>query len=171
MVQMGVTNHPLYGVWKTMKSRCLNPKASSFKNYGGRGITVCMAWQESFETFLKDVGERPTTKHSLERRKNDLGYQPGNVVWATRMERARNRRNNTLITHNGLTMTLTEWAEKIGMNRSALMSRVKKWGVAQALTVEKLTHRKGIAVNIVSEEQNVTAFVTECFRHCHARVS
>ena len=70
---------PMYAAWKQMRQRCNNPKCSRYKWYGARGIKVCVRWN-SFDLFLKDMGPRPTPKHSVERRKNHLGYTPGNCL-------------------------------------------------------------------------------------------
>lgn len=82
--------HPLYGVWQTMIKRCENGRAINYPHYGGRGIRVCERWRHDFAAFLKDVGERPTPQHSLDRINNDGHYEPGNVRWATRREQALN---------------------------------------------------------------------------------
>lgn len=86
---------PEYCAWKGMKRRCLNPRAKDFSRYGGRGITVDPAWA-MFSNFLADMGCRPTARHSLERIANDRGYSPGNCMWATRKEQARNRKTVVL---------------------------------------------------------------------------
>lgn len=87
-------NHELYGTWGTMIQRCTNPNNTVWKNYGGRGITVCQEWRISFETFLKDMGERPPD-HELDRVDNDLGYSKENCKWSTAIEQANNRRVRT----------------------------------------------------------------------------
>lgn len=81
---------PEYRSWQMMKNRCLNPKARDYPYYGGRGITFCKAW-ERYENFLADMGRKPTTAHTLERKNVDRNYTPSNCVWATRETQSRNR--------------------------------------------------------------------------------
>lgn len=81
--------------WQNMKARCSRPSHPQYHNYGGRGISVCDQWM-TFEGFLADVGRRPGSGYSLERVDNDKGYEPGNVRWATRVERMRNTRRTKL---------------------------------------------------------------------------
>lgn len=75
-----------------MKARCLDQNVPAYEDYGGRGISICKRWQRSFLAFLRDVGRRPTKRHSLDRRVNSRGYYPSNVRWATKRQQARNRR-------------------------------------------------------------------------------
>jgi len=87
----------VYACWQSLKRRCLNPKVASYKNYGGRGITVCDRWRYSFENFLSDIGEPPTPQHSIDRfPNNDGNYEPGNCRWATAKEQANNKRSNCI---------------------------------------------------------------------------
>jgi hypothetical protein len=83
---------PEYRAWAAMKDRCGNPNNPAYKNYGGRGIKVCQRWIESFENFLTDMGLRPSPGLTLERIKNDDGYEPSSCKWATRIEQANNTR-------------------------------------------------------------------------------
>lgn len=88
----GLTKSAEYKVWAGIKRRCLNPNDRSFREYGGRGITICRAWSEQFESFLACVGKRPSDNHSIDRIDNSRGYEPGNCRWATRSQQMKNRR-------------------------------------------------------------------------------
>lgn len=115
---------PEYSVWSSMKQRCLNPKAVGYSEYGGRGIRVHPAWQASYEAFIADVGLRPGPSYSLERKKTNLHYEPGNVVWATRKQQGRNQRSNRLLTHEDLTLTIAEWSERTGLTSGSIRNRL-----------------------------------------------
>jgi hypothetical protein len=88
-----------YKRWYAMVRRCTNPIDAAYKDYGGRGISVCQRWADSFEAFYADVGDPPAPGLSLDRIDNDGGYEPGNVRWATWSEQILNRRATTLKTH------------------------------------------------------------------------
>lgn len=90
-VTHGMTESKEYMAWTNMKSRCSNPKATQYKDYGGRGITVCVEWQQSFEAFLKDMGICPG-ELTLERIDNNKGYEKTNCCWASRKQQATNQR-------------------------------------------------------------------------------
>lgn len=116
--------------WVGIKQRC----NKHFPNYGARGINICTRWRESFESFLSDMGKSPSPKHSIERIDNDGNYEPENCRWVTQKEQARNRRSNRLLTRNGKTATLAEWAELSGVNRATIWSRLRRrWSVDEAI--------------------------------------
>ena len=87
-------DHELYSTWNGMKTRCKNTKSKDYENYGGRGITVCSEWDNSFESFVKDMGERPYG-HSIDRVNNEGNYEASNCRWATAKEQSQNRRKRS----------------------------------------------------------------------------
>jgi hypothetical protein len=128
------TKHPLYQVWAALKYRCLNPNSSKWKNYGGRGITVCKRWIDSFENFLEDMGERPEGS-SLERINVDGNYEPGNCRWATQKEQQNNKRNNKKLTYKGKTQTIAEWSRELQISKVTLRERILRgWSVERTLS-------------------------------------
>jgi hypothetical protein len=130
----GMCNTPEYNVWTLIKKRCCNPSDEAFKNYGGRGITICDEWNNDFMAFYNYVGPRPSKKHSIDRINNNSGYRPGNVRWATRYEQNNNGRNNHEITIHGWTMNLGQWAHFVGKSRQTIFSRLQKgWYPAKAI--------------------------------------
>lgn len=131
----GYSQSATYKVWLSMRVRCRNPNDKNYRHYGGRGITVCKRW-DSFPAFIKDMGDRPSPKHTIERIKNHLGYSPGNCCWATRAEQGRNTRRTRNLTHDGRTMCLEDWARETGLNRGTINSRLEMgFTVAEALTL------------------------------------
>lgn len=102
-VMKGKSKHPLYKVWKAIKSRCFRVTDHNYVRYGGRGITVCDRWLNSFENFLEDMGERPSKDYSVGRVDNNGNYEPSNCRWATRSEQANNIRKKVSISdHTGV---------------------------------------------------------------------
>jgi hypothetical protein len=88
----GLSHRPEFRIWATMIARCTNPKNDHWKDYGGRGITVCSVWRKDFAVFFANVGPRPSNHHSIDRINNDGNYEPGNVRWATPKEQRSNQR-------------------------------------------------------------------------------
>lgn len=126
---------PEYNSWRAIVQRCTNPAHRSFARYGGRGVSMSPKWRASFEAFLADVGPRPARGDTLDRIDNARGYEPGNVRWASQTEQQRNRTNNRLMTLHGETMPLAAWAERIGLKKCTLLTRLHLgWTDERALT-------------------------------------
>lgn len=126
-------------VYYAMVHRCTNKNHHKYKDYGGRGITVCARWLESFKNFYEDMGERPSMDHSLDRIDNNEGYSIDNCRWATPKEQSRNQRSNRILEAFGKSQCLVEWAEELGIPTSTLDSRLNKrgWCVTKALLLPK----------------------------------
>jgi hypothetical protein len=124
----------LYRVWFQMTYRCSDSRSRDYRRYGGRGITVAPEWRglAGFERFIRDMGPRPSPKHTIDRIDNDLGYSATNCRWATRAEQARNRRTTNLIVRDGKRLCMKDWAAALGVKRTTFMHRVKHWGVDRA---------------------------------------
>jgi hypothetical protein len=137
----GMCTTATYKNWFGMKARCTDPHHSAYPWYGARGITVCAAWQDSFEAFLHDVGERPSPTYTLDRIDNSRGYEPGNVRWATRAAQMRNTRDNRWLEFNGERMIITDWARRLGITPATLHTRLARgWPLAKALTAPADQH-------------------------------
>lgn len=111
-----------YGIWQGAKRRCLDSNLKCFKHYGGRGITMCKEWAESFEAFFRDMGPCPEG-YSIERINNDGNYEPSNCKWIPRPDQGRNKRNLTLVEFEGEQLTLRQLSEKTGIPYSTLRAR------------------------------------------------
>lgn len=122
---------PEYAVWVSMKNRCAN---KNNKYYGGKGISVCERWVLSFVDFLKDMGRRPSTKHTIERRDGNGDYAPRNCMWATKKEQANNRKSNRMITIDKKTKTLSQWCDDCGVKWSTARARIDEhgWDIKEA---------------------------------------
>lgn len=118
--QAGPGRTPLYRAWEGMHRRCrIRPE------YRDRGISVDPAWDtfEAFRDYVEsNLGERPAG-HTLDRRDNDRGYEPGNIRWASAGQQVRNTRANTVITVNGVTRCIAEWAEASGLTPGVICAR------------------------------------------------
>lgn len=124
--QHGRSHTSIHGIWTNMIMRCHNQRATSFIHYGARGIRVCERWRESFDNFLKDVGERPSKRHSLDRINNNGDYEPGNVRWATASEQARNSSTALHLLVDGKKMCLREALSHLRVSHCSFYSRRKK---------------------------------------------
>ena len=148
----GTPTHHTYQTWTNMIQRCTNPLAWGFKNYGGRGITVCKRWLK-FENFLKDMGVRPEGK-TIERINNNAGYTKSNCRWATTAEQSVNRRNNRPLTFESKTQPMSVWAKELNIRYETLAVRKHRgWSDERALSTaegggELLLTIQGVTRNV-----------------------
>lgn len=139
----GRSHLPEYNSWANMKQRCFNKNNKNYEQYGARGITVCDEWKDDFGAFLRYIGRRPSSRHSVDRYPNGNGsYEPGNVRWATPTQQSANSSTIRLISFGGTTLYLSEWATRIGLCPSSLLSRFDRgWSLKEALTTPRLKSR------------------------------
>lgn len=143
LVRHGKAQTKIYRVWSSMKSRCLNTNDTAFKNYGGRGITLCERWHQ-FENFYADMGD-PAPGQTLDRKDNDGPYTPENCRWASRNAQNRNRRGVIQLTVGALTKSVTEWAEISGVSATTIRARLRNGWPAEVAVFEPLvSRRKGV---------------------------
>lgn len=131
----GQSKGATYHTWIGMKQRCYAPTNPAYAHYGARGITVCERWLLSYETFVEDMGLRPSGC-SLDRIDNDGPYSPENCRWATAKAQALNRRSNQRYDLNGQRLTIREIADVTGIPYQRLRSRLVdlRWTVERAVT-------------------------------------
>lgn len=115
-----------YGIWNGIIKRIENINCDGYLDYGGRGISICKEWRESFECFLNDMGQRPSKEHSIDRIDNDGDYCPDNCRWVTQDIQRRNKRNNIYIEYNGIVKILEDWAKELNVTRSKFKEIIKK---------------------------------------------
>jgi len=119
----GMEGTPTYNSWISMISRCTKPSNPSYRWYGARGISVCGSWR-TFANFLADMGVKPEGT-SLDRIDSNRNYEPGNCRWLDSRGQHRNKRSNVLVAHDGLTMCLSAWAERFGLQQATVQQRYK----------------------------------------------
>jgi len=121
-------------VWKNIKNRCYNPRVPCFKYYGARGIVMSDEWRESFQAFLRDMGDCPPA-HTIDRIDNNGPYAAGNCRWATYHQQARNYRRNVLLEFDGQRLVATDWDKVKGFKPKTILNRLSLgWSVERALT-------------------------------------
>ena len=124
-----------YSSWHNMKQRCNNKRNLSFRWYGAIGVKVCPRWEESFESFLADMGERPSPAHSIDRIDPTLGYAPGNCRWATSKQQSRNTRKAVPLEIGGKKMFAADWADQVGISRRLITRRLRRgWSPERAIS-------------------------------------
>lgn len=131
----GLSKTRIYTTWSHMKDRCYNPNDAKYKNYGERGITICDEWKDNFQSFFKwSIENGYADNLTIDRIDVNGNYEPSNCRWATAEMQASNRRTSHLITHNGKTQTMKQWANELGIKYSTLAARINvyKWDIEKA---------------------------------------
>lgn len=158
---------PYYSVWAGMKDRCLNPRAKSFADYGGRGIKVCERWANNFQAFADDMGVRPKN-FSLDRIDNDADYSPENCRWADRKTQQRNQRRAVYVTIEGARYRAIELAEKSGLKTDTVVERAAQGlSMAEVVDPNKRVSIVGLALGVDASRAAKKAS-THC-KHGHER--
>jgi hypothetical protein len=121
--------------WAGMIDRCYNPNAAAYYCYGARAINVCEQWQLSVDTFMADIGLPPTLQHSVDRIDCNGNYEPRNCRWATQEEQNNNTRRSKLITWNGKTQSIRDWAKEYNVGARGVSERLRRgWDLEKSLT-------------------------------------
>lgn len=134
-IKHGQEGTRIYKLWATMKKRCVNPNDVAYKNYGGRGIKICDEWLDfsNFYEWAMNNGYEDTL--TIERKDVNGNYCPENCKWATMKEQSNNKRNNHYLEYNGEIKTISQWADKLGISKSTISSRIELgWSTEDILT-------------------------------------
>lgn len=153
-----------YRTWFRMLQRCYNKNVANYGKYGGRGISVCKRWRNSYKNFISDMGKCPNTKWSINRIDNDGNYTPENCEWASDTKQANNKSNNVRISYGGKTKTVSQWARELNMPQATLYQRLFNFGysVAEAFgTKIRKCVRKGDDFTVNGKTQGLKAWAEE----------
>jgi len=163
LLKHGATGTTEYNIWKNIIARTTSTNLPCSNRYIGRGITVCDEWRHSFEQFYKDMGAKPTPKHTIDRINNDGGYSPDNCRWATYKEQNSNKSNTVHVTINGITKTTNQWSAITGVSNSVIHRRIKRgWNPVRATTesARKITTYKQVRNNQYTKHLNINILCT-----------
>ena len=139
-----IGNPRLYNIWEKMKTRCYNQNSEKFKCYGGRGITICVEWKNNFYAFREwAIANGYREDLTIDRIDVNGNYEPTNCRWATIKEQQNNRRNNKIISYNGKTLNVSQWAELYNIRASTLYCRIyqRGWDFEKAINTP-VRHKK-----------------------------
>lgn len=169
----GMTGTRLYTIWNDMKQRCTDETVKCYKNYGGRGITLCDEWQ-SFEPFMEwSLANGYSDELTLDRIDNNDGYYPGNCRYIDYHTQCTNKRTNRYVTYNGETRTVTEWDDLNGLSRGTTARRIDNgMSIEEAILTKKMDLRRPlIATNIKTNEKLYFESTMDAMRHGFSRPS
>jgi len=139
----GCSNTRIFKIWMAMKRRCYYKKAINYSNYGGRGISICAEWLNSFQAFMEwSTNNGYTDNLTIDRINNDGNYEPENCRWASKTTQGNNRSTCHYVTYKGETHTVIEWERKLGLPKNLIAKRLsRKWSVKKAIETPKGDYR------------------------------
>ena len=133
----------LHEIWRNMKRRCYNPRATGYDIYGGRGIQICDEWKENFDAFRKwSLSNGYSDDLTIDRQDSNGNYEPDNCRWVTHKDQANNKRNNKVVTINGVSRTTAEWSEFSGIKVQTIHSRIRAGWKSEDLLKLVRPHKK-----------------------------
>lgn len=140
----GKSQTPIYRIYKHIYGRCYCKTDKRYKDYGGRGITVCEEWKNDFLSFYEWAIKNGYEKHlTIDRIDNDGNYSPDNCRWVSLYVQANNKRNNHFIEYAGIRLTVSQWAHRVGMNPKILDNRLRRgWSEERSITQPLRKHTK-----------------------------
>ena len=144
----GLSNSKLFWTWRNILSRCYNKKSREYKNYGGRGITICDDWRNDFLMFYDWAVKNGYNENidgkdcSIDRIDNDKGYSPENCRWVNQIIQSRNKRTNINVTLNGETKCLEDWCREFEIPRGKVYSYYKNHKVSYKEALETVVYKK-----------------------------
>lgn len=142
MRKHGMFGTPIYGSWSAMLYRCRNPRSPAYKNYGGRGISVCPRWY-SFEAFYADMAAGHWVGAEIDRIDPNGNYEPANCRWVSTKDNVRNKRNAVVVVYQGCERNLAQLCEELEVSRPHVLSRLKLgWDLEKALNAAVATRRR-----------------------------
>lgn len=152
--------------WRAMKTRCYNKNQTSYENYGGRGISVCERWLDSFENFYEDMGEPPVGSYSIDRIDNNGNYSPENCKWSTTKQQARNKRNTVRYNIDGVEKSLREWCEDSGVKYQTAYMRITRqgWDAKEAIFTKASLYNNGAYRKYILNGESLS--LTEISERC-----
>lgn len=144
MKKDGRTQSPFYATWTNMKTRCYNLKGTGFKDYGGRGITVCDRWLNDVSNFIKDMAPTYFDGATLDRIDVNGNYELSNCRWATWDEQQNNRRSNRLLKNGNRELTVAQWSKELGIRSTTIRQRLDSYGWSVEKTLNTSTRERRI---------------------------
>ena len=136
LTKHGLYKHPLHIVWGNMISRCYYPKNIGYRNYGGRGITVCDEWRNDFYSFhLWATSNGYKKSLTIDRIDNNKGYNPDNCRWVNQKEQCNNKNSNHTLTYSGITKTISQWSDELNIKVVTIQDRIHRgWSDERIIT-------------------------------------